>query len=168
MTLFYAASFLGKERYEKYYQMVLTAIKAAKVKLIAPDPNCAREVYYDEVHRGMEKADAAVVEISQEDFLLGREITLAVQNKKPVLALSVYEDFSAKITSPYFFGAKYSERNIEEIIADFIHRAQNRQYSVRFNLFLSPAQEMYLERAGRVSGLNKSEYLRMLIDKDRG
>jgi hypothetical protein len=133
--------------------MVMEAIKATKVKIITKD---------------MEKADAIIIEISQEDFQLGHEATLAIQNKKPVLCLSVYEDFSQKITNAYFFGAKYNEYTVGEIVADFISKTQKRHYSERFNLFLSPAQEMYLERAGKVYGLNKSEYVRMLIDKDRG
>ncbi len=132
--------------------MVLAAIKATKAKIITQD---------------IEKADAVIIEISQEDFQLGHEATLAIQNKKPVLCLSVYEDFSLKISNAYFSGAKYNEYTVGEIVADFVSRAEKRHYSERFNMFLSPAQVIYLDRAGKVYGLNKSEYVRRLIDKDR-
>lgn len=152
MTVFYGASLIGRDRYEKYYAMVLAAIKATKVKIITQE---------------IEKADALIIENSYEDFQLGHEATLAIQNKKPVLCLSVYEDFSQKITNAYFTGAKYNEYTVGEIVADFIEKAKKRHYSERFNMFLSPAQVAYLDRAGKVYGLNKSEYVRRLIDKDR-
>lgn len=107
------------------------------------------------------------IEISNEDFQLGHEATLAIQAKKPVLCLSVHEDFSEKINNPYFFGAKYNEYTVEEVVEEFIKRCQKRQLTERFNLFLSPNQVQFLEKSSAEKKVNKSEYLRSLIDKDQ-
>jgi predicted protein tyrosine phosphatase len=107
-----------------------------------------------------------VIEISHEDFQLGHEATLAIMAKKPVLCLSIHEDFSKKIVNPYFFAAKYSESNIEEIVDNFIKRVDKESLNQRFNLFLSKRQLVNLEIASKKMGMNNSEYLRMLLDKN--
>jgi nucleoside 2-deoxyribosyltransferase len=181
MTVFFTASYYGREKYQKYYDLVRGAIEATGVKLISPEKNNylelvsesekrrlaePKKIHYEAIRRGIEKADAVIIEISNEDFQLGHEATIAIQNKKPVLCLSIFDDFSRKITNPYFFGAKYSEYTAAEIIEEFTKRAGRRNFSERFNMFLSPGQIRYLESAGQSFGLNKSEYLRRLIDED--
>jgi hypothetical protein len=182
MNIFYTASFYGKERYQKYYDMVREAIEVTKVKLVSPEKgnylslvpkteqkriSDPRKIHYEAVRRGITAADGVIIEISQEDFQLGHEATLAIQNKKPVLCLSVYEDFAEKITNPYLFGAKYNEYTVSEIVEEFIKRVEKRRFTERFNLFLSPTQVSYLEKSGKAYDMNMSEYLRRLIDQDR-
>ena len=87
--------------------------------------------------------------------------------KKPVLVLSIHEDFSKKIHNDYFMGAKYDAKNIKGIIQDFLARARELTLSKRFNMFLYPSQIEYLERASKTSGMNMSEYIRHLINLDR-
>lgn len=182
MRVFYTASFSGKKKYQKDYDLVLKAIENAGVELLSPEKGNylsvlrdkdyktiknKKKLHYEAIKRGIQWAQAIIVEISQEDFQLGYEANLAIQAKKPVLCLSVNEDFSEKIENQYFHGAKYNEYNIEEIIDDFIKNSEKETLNERFNLFLSPRQVTYLDGVSKKAGLNKSEYLRMLVDKDQ-
>lgn len=182
MRVFFTASYTGKEKYQNEFDLVRNAIKKTGVELLSPEEGnylsllkdkdfnklkSKQKIHYEAIKRGIQWAQAVIIEISHEDFQLGHETTLAIQAKKPVLCLSIHKDFSGKITNPYFHGAKYNEYNIEEIIDNFIKNSEKEALSERFNLFLSPRQVVYLEGVSKRSGMNMSEYVRMLIDRDQ-
>lgn len=183
MIVFYTASFYGKDKYQKYYDLVRKTIESFKVQLISPESmeqfqkgieegakklkTEAGFLKYETIRAGIHKADAVVIEVSNQDFQLGHEATLAIMEKKPVLCLSLYEDLSKKINHEYFFGAKYDEKTISGIVQDFFAHARDLSLSKRFNLFLSPYQVEYLERMSKKFGINMSEYIRRLINLDR-
>ena len=125
------------------------------------------KLHYNAIRRGILWSDAVIIEISQEDFQLGHEATLAIQAKKHVLCLSTHEDFSQKIANRYFHGAKYNRTTVEEQIESFLKLAQKDLLSRRFNLFLTSSQEQFLKSRGQESGLGASDYLRSLIDTAR-
>lgn len=183
MRIFYTASYYGKEKYQKDYDLVLNAIQQNNVELISPEtgnyldilgkPALSKltdrqKIHYEAIRKGIQWAQAVIIEISQEDFQLGHEATLAIQSKKHVLCLSIHEDFSKKIINPYFHGLKYNQYNVEEGIEEFIKMAKEEALGQRFNLFLNQRQLKYLAEAADKNELNKSEYLRLLIDNDRG
>ena len=182
MKIFYTASFYGKDKYQKNYDLVLTAIKKTGVQITSPEKgnykrmipervrvrlDDANLTHYEAIRRGILAADAVIIEVSFQDIQIGYEAGLAVANKKPVLCLSIYEDFSQKINNRYFFGANYSDLNIEEIVGEFIDRVKKKRLEERFNMFLSTSQGQYLEKRAREEGMTKSEYLRELIDRDK-
>lgn len=179
MKIFYTASYSGKARYQHFYDLVLETIQNQQVDLISPELGnyqtlltatdhrlfpTDKLLHYQAIKRGIAWADAVIIEISEEDFQLGHEATLAVQNKKHVLCLSLHEDFSQKINNRYFHGAKYSELNIDDIVTDFINGLKKHIYNQRFNCFLSLKQLNYLDLTSSKLGLTKSEYIRKLID----
>ena len=53
------------------------------------------------------------------------------------------------------------------IVKEFIDKTNKELLSERFNCFLSINQISFLENMSRLNGINKSEYLRKLIDDDR-
>lgn len=181
MKIFYTASYLGKQKYQANYNQVLAAIEATGSEVISPEKGnyqslltaaeidelkYPKNIHYEAIRKGILWSDAVIIEITNEDFQLGHEATLAIQNKKYVLCLSLFEDFSDKIQNRYFYGAKYNEYNIEEIVENFIKTVQDDQFSERFNLFLSSSQTQFLEKKATENKMNKSEYLRFLLDKD--
>ena len=182
MDIFFTASFHGKDKYQKYYDMVLEALDNIGVTVISPEKGNYLEIltkkelakykdpklrHYEAIRKGIRWADASVIEISQEDFQLGHEATLAIQNKKHVLCLSTKEDFAEKIKNRYFHASRYNQFNIEEVVINFIKKIEGEALETRFNMFLSESQLSYLQDVSERSGVNKSEYLRMLLDKDR-
>lgn len=183
MIIFYTASYYGKDKFQKYYDLVRQTIESFKVQLISPEivsdfqkgieekaRNLKTEagfLKYETVKQGIHQADAVIIEVSFQDIQLGHEATLAIMEKRPVLCLSIFEDFSKKINHEYFFGAKYDERSIKGIIQDFLAHVRDLSLSKRFNLFLSPYQVDYLEKMSKKTGMNMSEYIRRLINLDK-
>lgn len=181
MEIFYTASYLGKEKYQKYYDLVGRVLEGFEVEVVSTEKGNyleilsksefskfkdARTRHYEAVKKGIRYADAVVIEVSNEDFQLGHEATLAIQSRKHVLCLSLNEDFSEKIKNRFFHGAKYNEASVEGIVGDFIRKVEKESLEIRFNMFLSERQVSFLEGASAKAKVNKSEYLRMLIDKE--
>jgi predicted DNA binding CopG/RHH family protein len=182
MKVFYTASYYGKEKYQRYYNMVLQALKQTGVEIISPELGNYKQVlssslrkklksekriHGEAIRKGILISDAVVIEASHEDFQLGFEAAFAVENKKPLLCLSTHENFSEKMKYRYLIGAKYNEYNIEEIVENFIEMIKKDQLSKRFNCFLTSSQITYLKKSAKLNNINISEYLRELIDKDR-
>lgn len=182
MTVFYTASFYGKEKYQRQYDYILEILNKTEENVISTEKGnylsvLSKEeqkllkhpklIHYEAIRKGILQSDVVIIEISQEDFQLGHEASLAIQNKRPLLCLSIHEDFSVKINNPYFFARKYNHYNIEEIITNFINSTSSKLLSERFNLFISPSQLDYLDKAARSENIGKSEYLRRLLEKDR-
>ena len=182
MKVFYTASYYGKSKYQRYYNLVLQAIKRTGVEIISPEIGNYKDVlttslkkklksekriHGEAIRKGILIADAVIIEASYEDFQLGFETAFAVENKKPLLCLSIHENFSEKMKYRYLTGAKYNEYNIEEIVENFIDMIKKDQFSKRFNCFLTHSQIVYLKSSAKSNNINVSEYLRSLIDKDR-
>lgn len=181
MKIFFTASYSGKEKYQKYYDTVLTAIQSTGVDIISPELNnykkiltqvemnslkTEKEIHYEAIRKGIIWADVVIIEISNPDFQLGYEANLAIQSKKPVLCLSINEDFSEKIHNRYFYGAKYTKFNAKSIVVDFIVKHRKELLSERFNFFISKSQLQHLGIQSEKNGINMSEYLRKLIEDD--
>jgi len=183
LKIFYTASFYGKSKYQTAYDLVLKKIeenpgvnifgteKGNYLELL--DKSKSNKIsdknlmHYEAVRKGILWADAVIMETSNEDFQLGYEAGMAVQLQKPILCLSLIEERSLKIRSPYFQGHKYNKYNLGLIIRDFILYLKKEKLSERFNCFLSKEQINYLEVMAQKEGANKSEYLRKLIDNDK-
>lgn len=124
-------------------------------------------LHYEAIRQGIHLSDAVVIEVSHEDIQLGHEVTIAIMEKKPVLVLSVHEDFSKKIIHEYLFGAKYTAQTLAGIVQDFLARVREMRQARRFNMFLYPTQVEYVDKISKESGMNMSEYIRHLINLDR-
>lgn len=177
--VFFTASFSGKSKYQDLYDQVLKSIQNNDVDLIATELgnykailteedtrscNTEREIHYLAIKKGINWADLVILELSHESFQVGHEATLALDQKKNVLGLSIHKDWSETIKNKYFHGAKYTKYFCNEIIQNFITRYSDEQLSERFNLFLSKRQMNKLENLAQKNGVNKSEYLRELLD----
>jgi len=182
MKVFFTASYYGKDRYQKYYDHILKLLREQDVEVISPElgnytylinKNLKQklrgkpEIHYAAIKKGILWADAVIIEISHEDFQLGHEVTLAALHNKPVLCLSLHENFSEKIQSKNLFGAKYTRLGVGRIIRQFLSQVNKQLLSERFNLFLTKSQLEYLEIASYHNNLNKSEYIRKLIEDDK-
>jgi hypothetical protein len=183
MKIFYTATFSGKKTYQKYIDMVLLALEKTGAEIISPEKNNYKKIlsirerlkwnekpkieHYEAIRKDIAAADAVVMEVSYHSFQLGHEATLAIQAKKPVLCLSLEEDYADKIKNRFFYGAKYNEDNIDEIVADFVNKIKKEQLGQRFNCFLSAGQTEYLKKKAESEEMTVSEYVRKLIDQDR-
>lgn len=183
MKVFFTASYYGKKKYQKQYDLVLATLKKFTTDVISPEEGNYLDVidqetrkrlednhellHYEAIRQGIHLADAVIIEASQEDIQLGHEVTMAIIEKKPTLVLSIREDFSKKIIHEYLFGARYTGSSLSATIQDFLSRVREMREARRFNMFLYPSQAEYLDRMSKESGMNMSEYIRHLISLDR-
>jgi len=177
--VFFTASYEGKQAYQENYDLIVKAIKESTTEVIATElgnyktiltqkemNKCKteREMHYLAIKRGIQWADLVILELSHESFQVGHEATLALELNKPVLGLSVNVDWSERIIHRYFYGEKYSKYFVKEIVQDFIAKNSKEDLNERFNLFLSKSQLKKLETLSKKENMNKSEYLRNLIN----
>lgn len=183
MKVFFTASYYGKKRYQKEYDAVRATIKKLTGDIISPEEGNYLDVidretrkrlegnhellHYEAIRQGIHLSDTVIIEASQEDLQLGHEVTIAINEKKPVLVLSIHEDFSKKIIHEYLFGAKYTPKSVAGVVQDFLAKVREMRQARRFNMFLYPSQFEYLDRMATESGMNMSEYIRHLINLDR-
>lgn len=182
MRIFYTASFQGKSKYQWYFDKILEALKETNFELISPEAGnyksilgknelkknkTEKEIHYAAIKKGIEWADLIIIESSNEDFQIGYETHLAIQNKKHTLCMSLNENFEDKISSRFFHGVKYTKYNVKQTIKDFINKYQGELFSERFNCFLSNSQVKFLEDESKRLKLTMSEYIRTLIDGQR-
>jgi hypothetical protein len=179
MKIFFTCPYSGKEQYQPYYDKIVEAIKETNNEFISPEIGnyknildksdldklkTERQVHYEAIRKGIVWADVVIFEMSKESFQVGYEANLAIQNKKPILCMSLYEDFSEKIHNRYFYGAKYTKYNVKSTVKEFINKHQKELLSERFNFFLSKRQLNLLEDEAQKQKMSSSEYLRYLID----
>lgn len=182
MKIFFTASYRGKDTYQKQYDKILTKLDQMNLELISPEKSNYKvllsqkelvdlkdnqAIHYASIKKGIAWADAVIIEISEEDFQLGHEATLTIADKKHVLCLSVNEDYSKKIKNRYFHAYKYNDFSYEQLIEDFIQLVSQEQLINRFNLFISDRQKRKIQEKAKSLGVNCSEYIRILVDKDR-
>lgn len=183
MKIFYTASYYGKQKYQKYYDEILKILEKENHEVLSPEKGNYKNIltnelrtkirdkkhlHYEAIRLGIMWADAVIIETSNQDFQIGHEATIAVQNKKPTLCLSVNEDFSKKIKNKYFYGAKYDTFSAERKIKGFLKKAQQGLLSERFNFYLSPTQQQYLDKTAKELKISKAEVLRRLIEEKQG
>ncbi len=183
MKIFFTASLYGKQQYQKYYDLVLKTLQKYCNDVISTETKSylktltdkqkfrlkdLRKIHYESVRKSILLSDLVVIEISHQDFQLGHEATLALNNKKPVLCLSLIEDMSQKINHKLFFGARYDENNLDHIVQTFVAKHSKAALNQRFNMFLTKSQLGHLNVESASNDMTVSEYMRYLIDKDRG
>ncbi len=178
--VFFTAAYSGKKDYQKYYDLIVKILLNSKVELVATElgnykslltkndlKKCrtTEEEHYLAIKNGIRWADLVVFELSKESFQVGHEATVALNLNKPVLGLSLLENWQNKIIHRYFYGVKYTQYTLREHISAFLEKHSNENLSERFNFFLSKRQLSKLEKLCELEGINKSEYLRNLLDR---
>jgi hypothetical protein len=188
MKVFFTCSRNGS-KIEKYYRQsyqVLQELKRLKVSVEstleksylngAPDLKRVKDLSINEsdfkyvhdtsVRQAIRRNDAMIIEASYPSFRLGFEAFYALSIKKPVLVLSASKNYAGLISQPHFFGAKYTDFTLPDIIEKFIKHIRQYKLGTRFNLFISQAQKQKLDLMSRQYHVSQSDYLRGLVDKD--
>lgn len=181
MKIFFTASYGEKANLQHVYDKIVSVLKEKNVEIISREVlkydefldekimsgKSDEELHYLFVRKAALEADGVIIEASSDSFQLGHESGLALVYNKPVLCLSKKWDYSRKIRHPVFYAKEYhSDEEIENYVTEFIKTVDNLQYSVRFNMRLSPAQKNFLDLLGRKTNKNASEIVRELIQKE--
>ena len=129
----------------------------------------AREKWYQQCLKDIQKSDVVVVDISYPSTAnVGHELTYALDIGKPVLALYKSERdpvFLSGRNDDKLFLYPYSETDLESVIETGLELATTVQ-DVRFNFFISPQIGRYLDWISKNKRVPRAVYLRRLIEED--
>jgi len=181
MTVFFTASYHGKQLLQQEYDLILQTLETFPVTVIGTEkgnyisklPSKIKNrftdknrLHYEAIRYGILHSDAAVIEVTDPGMQVGYEVAMAVQAKKHVLCLSLKEDYSRKIHSEYLHGARYDRYNLQRILRNFFADITKEKLKNRYNMFLSDLQLEYVRERAGLEEVSTSEYIRRLIEDD--
>lgn len=129
---------------------------------------------YNKTVQSILASDFVVIEGTISSFSIGHQLTLALSKNKPVLYM-MYRDagenknklqnnFVHGVNSPLLTVAKYSSiEDIKKILTNFFNN--NSSVSTKFNIVLNKEIDNYLDWASFYYKMNKSEFIRDIINK---
>lgn len=181
LKIFFTATRQGKEIRQSVYDRIVRSIEKTGEEVISLEAGKYEDylgkkfiksvpkdkLHYIYVRKGINMANAVIIENSDESFQLGHEATLALVYNKPLLCLAKEDPtsrvkiFDTKLKMTFY----KSENEIDAIVADFISEVRNNSLSVRFNAKLSPIQKNFLDWYAQKTQRTGSQIFRDSIDK---
>lgn len=125
---------------------------------------------YKENLGAIAQADVVIAETTYENFAVGYQVAVAVQQKKPVLLLRhVTADTNAFVTGVEDGWVKreiYKEDTVAGIVNHFLEENDITTKDMRFNFFIDRPIYNYLRWAAFKTGKTKAEILRELVQNE--
>lgn len=116
------------------------------------------------------KADVFIVESTYENFAVGYQVAMAVQQKKPVLLLRKQSAdknaFVTGVVDDWVQHEEYTDETLREIILRFIADNDIQTKDMRFNFFIDRPIYNYLRWTSLKTGKTKAEVLRELVERE--
>jgi hypothetical protein len=180
MKIYFSGAKTQKKKYGVFYKKIVVFLERSGHQVFQDSiSSCQHQTTikkpldrfhsYQQVLKWIKNSDAVFLEVSFPSTLrLGYEISLALDQAKPVVAL--YHQHS----EPSFFlgldhelllWVDYNENTIVTNLQRSVRFIQE-NFQIRFNCKLSYSQHRHLEKASKKVFLTKSAYLRQLIQKD--
>ena len=126
---------------------------------------------HKELDRYLKDSDLYIAEISEPSVGIGYEISQAITQRKPVLALN-YEESNFQplatiqgLKSKYIIYRKYNEKDIKEILTKFVKNSK-KIVDTKFILIISPEIDKYLEWAADFKRMHKAQIVRNSLEKE--
>src|SRR3990167_3022396 len=181
MKIYFTASILSKSEYLKEYEAIVEALRqlghiVVSEHILTKDSDqvlsqseAEQQRYYRAMLARINSCDLMVAEVSFPSTVhIGHELTLALEKGKSVLALHQEGRRPVLfwgIDSERFYLAEYKLDNLEKILEDSIEYLADQQ-DVRFNFFISPNIQRYLDWVAKYRRTPRAVYLRELLEKD--
>lgn len=181
MRIYFTASILSKKEFEQEYQSIVKHLKDLGHHVIAEhilekeiDDILAQledvqQRYYRSMLTKINECDLVVAEVSFPSTVhIGHELTLALEKGKPVLALHQRGKRPVLfwgIDSDKFYLAEYDLGSLRRVLRDSIDYLSEQQ-DVRFNFFISPKIQQYLDWLAKYRRKPRAVYLRELLERD--
>jgi len=116
------------------------------------------------------KADVVIAESSYENFGVGYQVAVAVQQKKPVLMLrhatADKNAFATGVEDGWVKREEYTEENLGTLLKSFLADNDIQAKDMRFNFFIDRPIYNYLRWAAFKTGKTKAEILRELVTRE--
>lgn len=180
MKIFFNASLTGKKLYLSNYLAIIDQLKNLGHTIISAPVKTGgltkasqmsqqqAERYYENLMKSIAAADVNVFEVSYPSTGIGHEIAVSLHKGKPVIALYI------KGKNPYIFDTvideklqvlEYQINELDTLLEDAIEYATTQQ-DARFNFFVSPEIQRYLDWVAKYRRTPRAVYLRELLEKD--
>ena len=143
---------------------------ASRIKNGVEDKDANWEMILDSNLEAIKKSDLVIIEASQIRFSQGFQAYIAAQHKKPTLIVTrseTKERFISGVGSKLITLKHYSTKTeLEEIVSKFIKQNIIPEKDLRFNMILDRRIYKYLRDTSYVTGKNKSQIVRELLEKE--
>lgn len=179
MKIYFNASITGKKEYGENYQKIVDALQEMDHKVVyehvfkteinhlASESTKERAEHHKYVSSSLNNADLMVTEVSYPSVSVGYEIGLALDKNKPVLALYATESPPPALAgenSEKFIIAQYDPMDLKSSLQILINELVELQ-DTRFNFFISPKHQNYLDWIAKHRKIPRSVFLRRLIEE---
>lgn len=181
MKIYFIAAISQAKEYGDHYREIVEVLEKAghKVKYdhvinrdlskILQDSDKEKIDYYKKFLRWVNESDIVVAEASFPSTVhVGHEISVALEKGKPVVLLHRKTKdpvFLEGLESEKLFIQEYDDSNLRDILIDAVEYASEMQ-DVRFNFFVSPEIQQYLDWVAKYKRTPRAVYLRELLEKD--
>lgn len=179
MKIFFNTSVSGRKEYEANYIAIDKALKrtghdvvsgvfVATKREVQRETETEATAYYTKLKKWIREADILVFEVSYPSLGVGHEITWGMHLGKPTIVLYV------KGKRPFILDAlpneklqvfEYEVSELDQLILDAVGYAAGQQ-DTRFNFFITPKQQNYLDWVSKNRKVPRAVYLRRLIEED--
>ena len=164
-------------KFNKNYTNITSALensgnKVSVIKLneVSTEPEQAKKEY-QKIINSIKKSDFIVIETSVQASIIGFLMSTAINEKKPILALSD-EKLGKDSESFWNYAIKnkllscktYSLKNINEVIAEFLNSVK-KIIDTKFILIISPEIDSYLEWASDNRRMHKAQVVRRAVEE---
>lgn len=127
------------------------------------------EIYQDNLG-AIAQADVIVAEATHENFAIGYQVAVAVQQKKPILVLrhetADKNAFVTGVEDGWVKQMEYTQDSVEGLVKDFLDENDITTKDMRFNFFIDRGIYNYLRWAALKTGKTKAEVLRELVNRE--
>lgn len=180
MKVYFTASITGKQYYLANYQKIVQLIEQRGNEVIAEhildhsesqirlETKEERLLFQSKLGKWICGCDCMVVEATFPSISVGYEISLALQQGKPVLILYCEGDPPALLSNTNdekLVCEPYTHERLQEIIDGFLDYVKGKVDS-RFTFYVTAAQMTHLLKKSKEKRIPKAAYLRELIDRD--
>lgn len=154
------------------HSLALDWIEKAYSRLNAKEMR--EEVDWSEIYKEnlevIAKADVIIAETSYENFGVGYQVAVAVQQKKPVLLIrhetADKNAFATGVEDGWVKRKEYTNENLKDILDQFLKDNDIQAKDMRFNFFIDRPIYNYLRWAAFKTGKTKAEILRELVARE--
>lgn len=180
MKIFFSASISGRESFEKEYELIVKDLEGRghnvqSSHVLGVDKKKLSEVsdkyrieYYKKLVKWVTASDFVVAEVSQPSVSIGHEISLALEKGKNVIALTSTNrgpDIFLGMKSEKLQMLRYTPESLHDVLDKAINKAKSK-IDIRFNFFVSPEINDYLDWVAKVKRVPRAVYLRELVEKE--
>jgi hypothetical protein len=156
---------VGKDIYSEH---IFNNVINSKYEKRGLSPDQILEKSYVEIMHHIKNCDLMVAEISYPSVAVGHEISYALNLSKQIILLHIPGKSSRLmegIRSPNLYIVEYTSEKLREVLEKVIEKIK-KNMDVRFNFFLPKELLAQLDWVALNQRINKSEYVRQLIEKD--